>query len=197
MKVALTFDMEAPGQAHWSPATLPFILRSLYRAEVKATFFVQGRWAQAEPGSAMDVVDEGHVVGTHSHFHAPWDQMTMKGFLDDVEKSREAVSAVTGLDPMPWTRAPFGAITDEQVRALGPRGYRHVKWNVDPGDWLPSTTPERIVDVVTDLVSSKEESVVLLHTWPKPTGMAMPLLIDRLKDMGATFETIPAMKALA
>ena len=37
--------------------------------QVRTTFFVQGRWAEAYPALARRVATDGHLVGHHSHYH--------------------------------------------------------------------------------------------------------------------------------
>ena len=81
MRVALTFDTEFPDRP--SPAGVEEqILSALAGAGVRATFFLQGRWARAYPEVARRIAEPGHVIGNHSHHHAPMD-----GLLDDFFRS--------------------------------------------------------------------------------------------------------------
>ena len=50
-RVALTFDAEHPDRPS-APGVQERLLDSLRRLEVRATFFVQGRWAEAYPLTA-------------------------------------------------------------------------------------------------------------------------------------------------
>jgi peptidoglycan/xylan/chitin deacetylase (PgdA/CDA1 family) len=187
-KVALTFDMEAPGQAHWSVDAPGMILDTLARAEVQATFFVQGRWAQAMPELVRRAVGEGHTIGCHSWAHARWSGMTLEGLLEDIEKGTEAVMRA-GADPRPWARAPFGATSEESERALGLLGYESAwSWNVDPGDWMPTVSANEIVSRVIDQTRRiGGDTMVLLHTWPMTTAVALPHLVRGLQEAGAEF----------
>ncbi|HVQ88872.1 MAG TPA: polysaccharide deacetylase family protein [Actinomycetes bacterium] len=182
-QVALTFDMEHPSRRHHDPLAPTAILDSLRNTNVRATFFVQGRWARAEPNLAARVVNDGHLIGCHSNFHAPLVQLTDEGIRSDVEAASNAIGEVTGREPRPWFRCPFGAGHDDLrvLRVLRDCGYRNVHWNVDPQDWLESTTADALIQSVLDGVTQQPNgAVVLLHTWPAVTAAALPMLIERL-----------------
>jgi peptidoglycan/xylan/chitin deacetylase (PgdA/CDA1 family) len=175
--VRLTFDFESPGQSHWSPDAPRLILDALKVRDARATFFVQGRWAQTEPDLVRRMRDEGHLVGMHSHFHAPWDTMTWPGLREDVEKVCEVLAAA-GIDVGSYARAPNGRMSDLAESVLAGFGLSHHGWNVDTGDWLLSTS---IADIQRIVTKAPEGSVVLLHTWPATTAAALPLILDQIE----------------
>ena len=111
--VALTFDAEHPDRS-WCPAgAAEGILDVLAGAAIRATFFVQGRWAEAYPATARRIADEGHLVGNHSHHHARSPLFSDRGLREDVDTAREAIVRTTGRDPRPWFRCPFGDGADD------------------------------------------------------------------------------------
>jgi len=182
--VALTFDMEHPSRSAHDPAGPTRILDELQRTDSKASFFIQGRWARTEPLVARRVATEGHLVGCHSHFHAPLVSLTDDGIREDLEAATEAVTETTGTTPRPWFRCPFGAGHDDQrvLQVIQDCGYQNVHWNVEPQDWLEDKTPADITTSVIDGVAKLEsDGVVLLHTWPRATVEALPMLITELQ----------------
>jgi peptidoglycan/xylan/chitin deacetylase (PgdA/CDA1 family) len=191
--VALTFDMEHPSRRDQSPDSPAQLLDALAAAEVTATFFIQGRWARSHPDLARRVADDGHLVGSHSHFHAPLPQLTDSGIRADLEAAADALREVVGVDPAPWFRCPFGAGHDDDrvLTALSAGGYRNVHWNVDTADWEPG---RQVPDVVSSAVDGAREAsnpiVVLMHTWPTVTPRALPLMIDQLRAAGCAFVTV-------
>ena len=64
-RVALTFDAEHPDRPH-RPGVSAALLDVLAERHVLTTWFLQGRWVEAEPVLARRVVADGHVVGNHS-----------------------------------------------------------------------------------------------------------------------------------
>jgi peptidoglycan-N-acetylglucosamine deacetylase len=188
-RIALTFDTE-----HWShPSTADVqerILDVLTAARVRATFFVQGRWATAYPCCAKRIAASGHLVGNHSHHHAPMNSLTDAGIESDVRKAEEAIVEITGADPRPWFRCPFGYGHDDPrvLAALERSGYRNHHWDVEPDDWKPERTPADLERLVIDgALSHGDGAVVLLHSWPPATIAALPAILAGLADAGASF----------
>jgi peptidoglycan-N-acetylglucosamine deacetylase len=195
-RVALTFDAEHPGRPT-EPGVAEAILSILERASVRATFFVQGRWAEAYPDTARRIGRTGHLVGNHSHHHAPMPLFSAAGFATDVRAAEASIGDVIGVDPRPWFRCPFGDGHDDPAitTALSGLGYRHVSWDVIPFDWeRPPSAVE--TGVVEGAVAAGDGAVVLLHTWPASTGAALPAILRRLTHAGATFVGVDELDRL-
>ncbi|MGH2465907.1 MAG: polysaccharide deacetylase family protein [Candidatus Limnocylindrales bacterium] len=195
-RVALTFDAEHPDRPT-RYGVAESILAELERADVRATFFIQGRWAEAYPETARLIPAGGHLVGNHSHFHARMPLFSKDGLASDVRESEAVIRDVTQVDPRPWFRCPFGAGHDDPaiVGALAGMGYRTIGWNVAPCDWERSSD-EVESSVVRDSVAFGDGAVVLLHTWPASTGVALPEIVTRLAGAGATFVRIDELERL-
>ena len=195
-RVALTFDAEHPDRPS-QPGVAESILSILERAAVPATFFVQGRWAEAYPDTAQRIGPGGHLVGNHSHYHARMPLFSAAGFATDVRAAETVIRDVLGVDPRPWFRCPFGAGHDSPRinAALAGLGYRHVGWDVVAFDW---ERPADFVEaaVVDGAIASGDGAVVLLHTWPVSTGAALPAIVARLADAGATFVRVDQLERL-
>jgi peptidoglycan/xylan/chitin deacetylase (PgdA/CDA1 family) len=191
--VALTFDMEHPSRADQRTDSPTRLLDVLAETGTMATFFIQGRWARSHPQVARRVADDGHLIGSHSHFHAPMPSLTDDGIKGDLAAAGDALREVTGIDPRPWFRCPFGAgHDDERVLALvADAGYRDVHWNVDPADWQPGRTVDELVTAVVDGVTrSPGPAVVLMHTWPAATPAAVAQIVARLRGLDRPLVTV-------
>jgi peptidoglycan-N-acetylglucosamine deacetylase len=191
VRVALTFDTEFPDRP--SPTGVEEqILSALAGANIRATFFLQGRWARAYPEVARRIAEPGHVIGNHSHHHAPMDGLLDDFFRSDVVDAQERILAATGVDPRPLFRCPFGSGMDDS-RVLGlldELGYRHVGWDVDPRDWEEGREPSELLSRVLAGVRERDEAIVLLHGWPGVTGEALPGMLAALAAAGAEFVTV-------
>lgn len=186
--VALTFDMEHPSREHHGHDSNGRILDVLRDREVRATFFVQGRYARAYPDLARRVVAEGHLLGNHSHHHARLTLLTDDGIRTDAELAHDALVEVTGVDPRPWFRCPFGDGHDDPrvLAALAAAGYTDRWWDVDPYDYVPTTTATDLpVRVAAGVSAYGTGAVVLLHTWPRPTAEGLGAVLDALSGIGA------------
>ena len=198
-RVALTFDAEHPDRAWCPPGNIERILGSLAQADVRATFFVQGRWAEAQPAAAKRISEEGHLVGHHSHYHARMPLLHDDGLRSDVLEAQAVIERTTGADPRPWFRCPFGAGSDDPrvLGVLGELGYRNIHWHVELEDWEPWRTGAAIAaDGVVGTTTHGDGAVVLLHTWPGGTGDAVGPLIQGLAEAGATFVRLDALETL-
>ncbi len=186
-RAALTFDAEHPDRRSTYGAQ-ERVLDVLDRLDVKATFFVQGRWAEAYPDTAARIARAGHLVGNHSHYHARMPQLNGKGLAWDIATAEENIIAITGVDPKPWFRNPFGAGSDDPrvLKAIERAGYIHVGWSVEAFDWEPDPPVRELVDTIVEgMLTARDESVALLHTWPLRVNKALPEIIKRLRDAGA------------
>ena len=196
--MALTFDTEHPDR----PATdgnADRLLDALDRLDVHATFFLQGRWAEAYPATARRIVAAGHLVGSHSHYHVRMPLLSADGLATDVRDAEEAIIEHAGIDPRPWFRCPFGAGADDPVLVgrLAALGYREVGWHITPEDWNPENSAADVTRMVVDgVIDHGDGAVVLHHTWPDQTLAAIPDIVERLRAEGATFVGIDELSVL-
>jgi peptidoglycan-N-acetylglucosamine deacetylase len=188
-RTALTFDAEHPDRASTYGAQ-ERVLDVLDKLGVKATFFVQGRWAEAYPDTAARIAKSGHLVGNHSHYHARLPQLNSPGLAWDIKTAEDNIIAITGVDPKPWFRNPFGAGSSDArvLREIAKAGYVHVGWSVEAEDWEPDPpVRELVATIVEGFLTARDESVALLHTWPKRVEKALPEIVKRARDAGAEF----------
>ena len=194
-RVALTFDAEHPDRPHRIGGT-ERVLDRLDASSVPATFFIQGRWAEAFPELARSVADRGHLIGNHSFYHARMPLLSATGLGSDVRAAERAIVAATGVNPRPWFRCPFGAGTDDPiVRAgLARLGYREIGWDVEGFDWHSGRRGRGMArEMVTATVAHGDGAVVLLHPWTTATEHGLEPLIDGLRGARATFGRLDAL----
>ncbi len=193
--LALTFD-DGPNDPH----TLR-LLEVLAKHEVKATFFMIGRFVRERPQIARAVAQAGHVIGNHTDTHpnlffASGSQLAQE--LDDCEK---ALTDTVG-EHSKLFRPPFGLRRPATLRAVARRGLSTVMWSVTSFDWrLP--TAEAIERRVARGLRGGD--VILLHdgghrrmgTDRAPTVAATERLIARYSAEGYSFVTVPEMMAIS
>ncbi len=199
LRVALTFDAEHPDRPWCPPGNAERILDVLRSDGVRATFFVQGRWAQSQPAAARRIADDGHLIGHHSHYHARMPLLSDDGLDQDLSDGQAAIVAATGSDPRPWFRCPFGAGHDDSrvLARIEAAGYRDVHWDVELEDWEAHRTGEAIAaDCLDGVRDHGDGAVVLLHTWPGGTGDAVGPIIAGLRDLDAHFVGIDELERL-
>jgi peptidoglycan/xylan/chitin deacetylase (PgdA/CDA1 family) len=197
--VALTFDAEHPDRPRCAPGSIERILDALSDASVRATMFVQGRWAEAHPDTARRIATDGHLIGHHSKYHARMPLLHDDGVREDILEGAAAILEATGVDPRPWFRCPFGAGHDDPriLGLLDELGYRQVFYQVVVEDWEPWRTGDDVErDAVRGALDHGDGAVVLLHTWPEPTAEAVPGIIRGLREAGADLVGVDELERL-
>lgn len=198
MRVALTFDAEHPDRPAEMGAT-EGVLSVLAERAVRGTFFVQGRWVEAYPEVARRIVDDGHLVGSHSFYHARMHLLSAEGFRTDVRAAESVIRRRMRVDPRPFFRLPFGSGAGHrrQHELLSEMGYRHVHWDFEVKEWRTRATVRRVEDGVVDgVLATGDGAVVLLHPWPTVVQRALPGIIERLRQRGASFVDLRELERL-
>jgi len=175
--VALTFE------AGGDPAPTPAILDALDAVSVEATFFLDGRWAEANPELVGAIAARGHELGNHGYRHDDWTTMTSEDVVADLTATERVVEPLTGRTVKPWARPPYGAIDKRVLDALRGAGYHAVYRDaVDGGHWPGETTAESVRERA--LRTAREGAVIVFHTNRSETSAALPEILDELARDG-------------
>jgi peptidoglycan/xylan/chitin deacetylase (PgdA/CDA1 family) len=143
-QIALTFD-DGP-----NPTITPKLLALLERHNVRAAFFLVGRFVRACPELAREIAARGHVIGNHTETHPNLALASTLRVEDEVVRCEEsiasALSRVGVEDATPrWLRPPFGYRFPHVWRATRRAGLRGVvTWSLTAYDWKPQP-PERLI----------------------------------------------------
>jgi peptidoglycan/xylan/chitin deacetylase (PgdA/CDA1 family) len=127
-KLAITFD-DGP-----NPKITPELLKLLGRYQVRATFFVIGRFARECPELAREIADRGHTVGNHTETHANLFWCGPPQIRAEIARCNEALGAITGAVPK-WFRPPWGMRNPWVISNAAAAGLQTVMWTQLPGDW--------------------------------------------------------------
>jgi peptidoglycan-N-acetylglucosamine deacetylase len=178
--IALTFD-DGPDSRF-----TPELLDILAGAGAVATFFLVGRRAVKQPLIVRRMLDEGHVVGSHTWSHPDPRTASARELLQEYRDGRRAIEDIVGKE-VPLFRPPMGHIGLKSVIAIRLARVRPWMWNCDPGDWRPGVSRDEIVRTVG---VAKPGTVVLLHD-----GIELPLAagaLDRSETIAAVRMVIKA-----
>jgi peptidoglycan/xylan/chitin deacetylase (PgdA/CDA1 family) len=118
------------------------------------------------------------------------------GLQADLADAETVIRSVTGIDPRPWFRSPFGTGADDAglVESLAALGYRHVGWHVEAYEWDEGASVDGVIDaVVKGALGHGDGAVVLLHPWPDPVAPALPRIVAELRRAGAAFVRLDAI----
>lgn len=127
-ELALTFD-DGP-----NPAWTPQLLDLLGEHDVPATFFLVGKFAQAEPGLVRRIVKQGNLIGNHSWNHPNLALTRAPKVKEELRQTNDALEQITGA-PVKFFRPPYGARRPFVLEAARALGLTPVTWNAMTNDW--------------------------------------------------------------
>ena len=190
-KLALTFD-DGPND----PYTLR-LLDVLAKHDVRATFFLIGRFACQCPEIARKVGDAEHVIGNHTFNHPLLIFKPESEIRSELTECEAALSDAVGAHSDLF-RPPFGGRRPAVLRIAREIGLQTVMWNVTGYDWNAKSA-EEIERKVGNQVRGGD--VILLHDGGHQamgidrsfTIGAVERMISRYKGKGYQFVTIPEM----
>ncbi len=177
--VYLTFD-DGP-----IPEATPFILDTLARFGIKATFFMVGDNVRKYPELFQKVVAAGHRIGNHTFHHIGGFRHSIRHYNADAELADELLHTDLFRPPHGWMRL-------DQYFWLG-RKYRIVMWDLVTRDYSKWMTPERVLDNVKRY--ARNGSIITFHDSLKSIDKlryALPEAIKWLKEQGYEFKVFPA-----
>jgi peptidoglycan/xylan/chitin deacetylase (PgdA/CDA1 family) len=191
--VALTFD------AGGNDAGVASILATLRRERVPATFFMTGRWAEVYPDQARTIAS-GFPVGDHSQTHADLTTLSRAGVTAEVLAAQRSLRRITGHDPRPLFRFPYGASSAQAVDTIHALGYGCIGWTIGSLGWRGTSsgvTVDQIVGAVHD--GLQPGAIVLMHVGANPDdgstldADALPRVIRTIRAHGYGFVTVPEL----
>lgn len=187
-QVTLTFD-NGP-----TPHVTDRILSILDRAGIKTTFFVIGQ--RLDDPAAADLMRAahaaGHWIGNHTFTHsvALGDRTDRDYAVREIEETQRRIGSLTRPEKL---FRPYGndgligrhLLSRAALDHLLAERYTTITWNSVPGDWKDA---DGWVEAAIAQVREQDWSVVVIHDIEAGCLARLPELIQRLTDLGATFE---------
>jgi peptidoglycan/xylan/chitin deacetylase (PgdA/CDA1 family) len=182
-EVVLTFD-DGP-----SPETTGKVLDALKAQCVKATFFLIGQHAAANPQLVKRQIREGHTVGHHTWSHP---SITMRGLSDeaaraDIAKGIAADEHAGYADPapadkphVPFFRFPGFVDTKPLLSWLASQKIAVFGADLWASDWL-EMTPDAELKLIMSRLDEAKRGIILFHDSRPSTAAMLPDFLRELK----------------
>jgi len=156
------------------------ILAALESYGIKATFFVTGQWAEANPALLIQIAASGHEIMNLSDDYSDFKRMTASQMQANIAACSDKIETLTGVRPTLF-RAPYGVYDDHVVTTVNALGLTMIQWDVDSRDAAGLSA-----SAITRRVSSKIQpgSIVMFHCGKSTTAEAMPGILRSLLQDG-------------
>lgn len=180
---ALTID-DAP-----HPLYTPLWIDLLKRVNLRATFFIIGRNAEAYPYFVQDFVKNNHEIAIHSYSHIPMDVMDTETLRWEISQTNLILERITGITPH-FFRPPGGRYSKNIFPVLAAQKQTLALWTNDPGDFAP-ISPKLLIERLDRHLDAG--GIILLHDNVDMTLEAMPDLIVLTQKAGLKLVTLGEM----
>lgn len=156
--LALTYD-DGPNDVYTER-----LLEVLARHEVKATFFLIGRFVTARPQIARAIADAGHLLANHTETHPNLLFLSRSGLRCQLSDCSKALADATGVETRHF-RPPFGARRPAVLQVARELGLVPVMWSVTCYDWHRRASADSVFNHARKGIegSRMRGHIVLLH----------------------------------
>lgn len=166
-----------------SADTLP-ILDLLHAHGARATFFLVGERAAAQPRLVREILRRGHGIGNHSqrHLQARFWALGPREMAREIEQAQASLTAAAGQSPR-WFRAVVGMSNPFVHAPLKRLGLARVGWSARGFDGVRAD-PQQVVDRIERALAPG--AIVLLHEGASHGRnlQTIALLLQRMQASG-------------
>jgi peptidoglycan/xylan/chitin deacetylase (PgdA/CDA1 family) len=183
-EIALTYD-DGPNDPYtWQ------LMDVLARQQVRATFFVIGRYVRRKPEIIRALRAAGHEVGCHTMTHPKLMYMGERHIRAEIADAAALIEDAMGARVRLF-RPPFGSRNPALFRVTRELELRPALWNVNTRDWKANSPAEieaRMHDGVERNQRRRRGSNILMHD-----GSHLEMGTDRRRTVNATANMLGAM----
>ena len=190
--IYLTFD-DGP-----VPEVTEYVLAQLAKHQVKATFFCVGANVAENPEIFFKIINQGHVIGNHTHNHLNGWNTENALYLENVQACQSSIDTLLQKKELNSSqilstnlfRPPYGKIKRSQINALK-NSFKIIMWDVLTGDFDKNQSEEDCLKLAVRY--TKPGSIVIFHDSIKAKKnlyYALPLYLKYFIEKGYQFKTL-------
>ena len=183
--IALTFD-DGPGEYTET------LLDTVEKYNIHVTFFMLGQNVEGRESTVQRMVQLGCEIGNHTWDHPSQTlpNMDLDSVVQEFQKTDDELVKACG-QAATVCRAPYGAITEEQMAAVGKPFFM---WSTDSLDWKLMDADADYNEIMNSDLS--DASIILMHDIHEPSvKCATEKLIPELVNEGYKLVTVSELAA--
>ncbi len=171
----------------------PRILDALAETDTKIVFFVTMPFVEEHPDLVQRMIDEGHIVGSHSVTHpsAGMPSLSLEEQQNELTQLHQYVKENFNYN-MWLFRPPTGAFSEQSLAVANNVGYRSVLWSFAYLDYDTENQPDPSEALQKCLDSLHPGAIYLLHAVSETNTAILKDFINGAKAQGYRFELLPA-----
>ncbi|MCP8616475.1 polysaccharide deacetylase family protein [Salirhabdus salicampi] len=169
----------------WGEEHVPDMLKTLNDGDVKATFFIDGKWAQQNLDLVKMIKEEGHEIGNHGYNHPDFSRLSSQQIYEQVKRTNDILEGITGKKPKLFA-PPAGSFNEEVVKVVDNFEMETILWTVDTVDWKKPSKRAMINRVMKKVDAG---SIILMHP-TEVTKKALQELILNIKQKEYKMSTV-------
>ena len=172
----------------WGEEYIPDMVEVLNQQQVKATFFIDGAFANDFTHLVQMIEEEGHTLGSHGYLHKDMAQMSKQQARNNLEQANDLLFALTK-EKIKYFAPPSGSFNTATVEVADEMEMETILWTVDTIDWKKPTK-----DVLISRVMNKihNGATILMHP-TQVTVDSLPELIEKIKAKEYKISALPKL----
>lgn len=172
----------------WGTEYIPSILKTLKEHQVKATFFIEGKWAKENKAIVEMIHEQNHLIGNHAYNHPDMARISQADMIKQLEDTNDIIEAIVDYRPK-WFAPPSGSFNDTVVQVAHELEMETILWTVDTIDWKNPSVSVMINRVMKNIHPG---ATVLMHP-TEPVSQGLDQLIEQIKLENYELHTIEAL----
>ncbi|MFD1037937.1 polysaccharide deacetylase family protein [Virgibacillus byunsanensis] len=163
----------------WGEEHIPHMLNVLKKHKIKATFFIEGKWAKEHSDYVKMIDEQGHVIGNHAYNHPDMARLSEQEIVNQIKQTNEILEAITDRTPK-WFAPPSGSFKDQVVDTASDLEMETILWSVDTIDWKNPSVSVMMNQVIRKIHPG---AMILMHPTPSIVQGLEPLILN-IKENG-------------
>ena len=159
----------------------------LKKHDVKASWFVLEEYIRQCPEEIRWLMENGHLVGSHSAYHLNYGTESPERIIADMPKNEQRMRDYVGLEMDKIMRPPSGYYNEQTLHIMQDLGYKIYFWSLAYADWDPNDQPTEEYILNYFKTNHHNGAIAVIHITSGKGMKVLDEVITMLKAEGYRF----------